>query len=552
MFRLGPYLFKFAETDSEFEQVHALNYRTFVREIPQHHDTGAGQLVDKFHHKNRYIIGVKAGRVVGMVCIHDEPPFSVASRMPDPSVLESPGVKPLEVRLLAVDPAERTGPVSLAIVWSMYLHAQEAGYTHLFISGVMDQQTHYKRIGFEPLGPAVGSGNATFIPMWVPVPKIAETMGRLIRLLHNRAKWDTPEPSSSGSTVTSRSAPVCLLPGPVAISEAVRTAFHLPLVYHRGDEFLSLFEKVQTRLSALIGGKPVAVAVGSGTLANDMVAATLASDPRAGTGFSLVNGEFGGRLLKQARRFGLRPQVLEWDWGKPWDLAVIAEAFGNASPGGWVWGVHHETSTGVLNDLPGLVSLAKQYGHRVCLDCVSSIGTVPLDLNGVYLASAASGKALGSYAGLAFVFADPRELAHLPAEAVPTYLDVPATLAASGPRFTVPSPLVTALDAALSVFATPEARTRRFAQVQQLGNSLRTRVREIGLIPLAPDSCASPAIVTFAPPAGELAAEFVARCGRAGFLIAGQSGYLAERGLVQVAVMGDVTEAHIDELFGQL
>jgi aspartate aminotransferase-like enzyme len=546
MFRLGPYLFKFAETESEFEQVHALNYRTFVQEIPQHHDTGTGQLVDKYHDKNRYIIAIKEEQVVGMVCVHDQQPFSVAARMPDPSLLSRPDIKPLEVRLLAVDPAERTGLVPLGIVWCMYLDALELGYTHLFISGVLDQQALYKRIGFEPLGPAVGSGTATFIPMWVPVPRIAETMGRLIRLLYSRAKLGEEAAPIPSSVIE----PVCLLPGPVAIAPVVREAFHAPLIYHRGEEFIPLFERVRTRLSALVGGKKVAILVGSGTLANDAVGATLAAEPQRGNGLVLVNGEFGGRLLKQARRFGLAPRVLTWDWGQPWDLSAIEQQFQTIPAGGWVWGVHHETSTGLLNDLSGLVELAKRYRVRVCLDCVSSIGAVPLDLSGVYLASAASGKALGSYAGLAFVFADPADLAHLQPESISTYLDVPATLATTGPRFTIPSPLVSALDVALEAFASAASRAVRFRRVARLGTHLRAQLRELGLTLLTPDAHASPAVVTFAPP--ESADAFVQRCRRAGFLIAGQSGYLAERGLVQIAVMGNVQQEQIDALIAKL
>ena len=67
----------------------------------------------------------------------------------------------------------------------------------------------------------------------------------------------------------------------------------------------------------------------------------------------------------------------------------------------WVWGVHQESSTGVLNDLPGLVEVARRRQARVCMDCISSLGAVPIDLSGVYLASGASGKSLGAYAGVA-------------------------------------------------------------------------------------------------------------------------------------------------------
>src|SRR4051812_7453401 len=74
--RLGPYLLKVAETAEEVEQVHRLNYRTFVREIPQHADQGDGRLVDKFHDRNVYFIAIREGRVVGMVSAHGGPKFS--------------------------------------------------------------------------------------------------------------------------------------------------------------------------------------------------------------------------------------------------------------------------------------------------------------------------------------------------------------------------------------------------------------------------------------------------------------------------------------------
>ena len=156
MLRLGRYQFKLAETDSEFEQIHQLNYRTFVREIPQHADTGTGSLVDKFHDKNTYILAVRDGQIVGMLGAHSEPPFSIAARLTDPSILERPGIRPLEVRLLAVEPNERRTDALLGLVYTLQLYGRAQGFTHFVISGVTEQLPLYKHIGFEALGPAVG------------------------------------------------------------------------------------------------------------------------------------------------------------------------------------------------------------------------------------------------------------------------------------------------------------------------------------------------------------------------------------------------------------
>src|SRR5438105_13996442 len=115
MFQVGGYLFKRADTRHEFEQIHRLNYETFVAEIPQHADPGDGRLVDKFHGKNCYFVALTEGRVIGMVSTHDQPPFSVADRLTDPSILERPGTRPLEVRLLAIEPARRNSTVVLGL-----------------------------------------------------------------------------------------------------------------------------------------------------------------------------------------------------------------------------------------------------------------------------------------------------------------------------------------------------------------------------------------------------------------------------------------------------
>ena len=41
---------------------------------------------------------------------------------------------------------------------------------------------------------------------------------------------------------------------------------------------------------------------------------------------------------------------------------------------------------------------------KLCVDCISSIGAIPIDLKDVYFASGVSGKAIKSYTGISFVF----------------------------------------------------------------------------------------------------------------------------------------------------
>lgn len=342
---------------------------------------------------------------------------------------------------------------------------------------------------------------------------------------------------------------VSLLPGPVTMSAAVRAALQRPALYHREPEFVELFENVRDQLGSLVGGRDVALFVGSGTLANDVVAATLAASARPGRGLILDNGAFGARLVSQVARFGLSPRVLSWPWGSPWNLDEIAAALEQEPAGSWIWGVHHESSTGVLNDLPALVGLARSRGVRVCADCVSSIGAVPLDLNEVYLASGTSGKALASGSGIALVFADQRALRKLDTTRVPSYLDLAATLDCEGPRFTFPSGLLYGLAAALTEYGTPERARARYEGYASVGQYVRRQLRRMGLTPIASERHACPILSTFAPWEGWTSPAFVDLCRRAGYLIAGQSTYLSERRLVQIATMGAITRQDCAGLF---
>lgn len=173
-FKVGRLAFKRAETESEFEQIHALNHATFVREIPQHEDPGDCRLVDRFHAKNVYFVALLAEKVVGMISVHDQPPFSVAAKLTDPGIMQAPDVRPLEVRLLAIEPCARRGTVIGGLTWAVYQHALRGAHTHLFISAFEDRLKLYARLGFQALGPAVAVGGARFVPMILPIARLRE------------------------------------------------------------------------------------------------------------------------------------------------------------------------------------------------------------------------------------------------------------------------------------------------------------------------------------------------------------------------------------------
>src|SRR5260370_33548142 len=82
------YTVKLGETDQEYLGIRRLNHSTFASELGQHETTADELLADRFGHKSRYIISLHDSEVIGVVAIHDQPPLSIAQRLPDATLLD--------------------------------------------------------------------------------------------------------------------------------------------------------------------------------------------------------------------------------------------------------------------------------------------------------------------------------------------------------------------------------------------------------------------------------------------------------------------------------
>jgi len=529
-------LFKSAETEAEFQQIHALNHRIFAEEIAQHPTDPSRLLVDRLDSQNHYFIAVHQDKVIGMVSAHSGPAFSVSRRLPAPQTL-SDFPRPFEVRLLAIHPAQRNRTVLSGLLWQVYDFALSNRGSHLLISAITEREPMYRKLGFEPLGPAVPEGAASFIPMVAdlanPTPGVTQRAS-----LHQR-HWQRGALNRS---------PISLMPGPVCIHPEVARAFASPPISHRSPDFIRRYERTRNLLRGLLPNMDVAIFPGAGTLANDIVAANLKAVFAATQGIILSNGEFGERIANQARRAGLNFTEIRSDWGQPWDFPTLQSAL-DREPA-WVWAVHLETSTGVLNDAGTLLSQAQRAGCAVALDCVSSLGasTIPTS-DALLFASGVSGKSIGSYAGIGFVYVN-RSATHLLVDRplCPSF-DLLHMLETCGPVSTISSPALLALCTALEQnYSDAESMAARFAHYASLGICVRQQMMRTSLTPLAPCEIAAPNITTFRLPSHA----FPKVCLDAGFHIAFESPYLEHRGWGQIATMGDVSVDTLVPLFRAL
>lgn len=515
-----PLVYKIASTAAEFEAIHDLNYRTFVEEIPQHPPNPLRRLVDRFHDENTYAIAMEGDALVGMIAGRARRPFSLDAKLSDLDGYLPDHQRALEVRLLAVAPDWRNAQVFARLVGVLGREFRDQGCDLALISGTTRQLKLYAHLGFQPFGPRVGSGEAVYQPMWLRLPDYAERVAHL--------------ELSAGEEAAS------FLPGPVPLSAAVREAWSGEPVSHRSVEHMRRVERIVARLRGMTGCAGALLLPGGGTLANDAVAGQIAQRGESGKrGLVITNGEFGERLADHARRWQLPHQTLSLPWGEAIDAPRLAATLAEQCPA-WVWAAVCETSTGARNDPELLRKACAEVGAALCLDAVSALGLQDLDLSGVWLASSVSGKALGSYPGLALVLHDGR-LA--PAGALPTALDLGAIEQAGGVASTQSSNAVAALEAALNMDWPAHWQATREADTQ-----LREAFLAMGLPALVAAPRAQPGVITLALPGGIDAQRLGQRLARLGCRIAWQSAYLRERNWVQVCLMGAWRPAAVEVL----
>jgi len=525
----SPVVFKSATEGWEFEEIHRLNYKTFVEEIPQHKASPTQRLVDKFHNENIYLICLSGRKLAGMLAVRGNRPFSLDQKLENLDSYLPTERKLCEIRLLAVEKKFRGAQVLQGILALLWQHGIEKGYDLAVISGTPRQFRLYRHLGFIPFGPVVGTGEAQFQPMYVTLETFESTAREFLR--------SSPSRSFQPSAVN-------FLPGPVTVRREVRRAFEQAPESHRAKSFDKDFQSARQILCDLTKSAKVEFLLGSGTLANDVIAAQLSL--QTGRGLVLSNGEFGERLVDHGRRFRLNFDTLESTWGHAIDLLKVRQLLERSPAPAWLWCTHCETSTGVLNDLKRLKDLCSEFQVKLCLDCISSAGTMPLDFTGVYLASCSSGKGLRSYPGISMVFYH-HDVASQP-EHLPRYLDLGYYALQKGVPFTFSSNLLHALHAAVKHVPWES----RYSKLEELSTWLRSRLKASGFELVGSGAKTSPAVVAIALPDSLNSVKIGDLMQESGYLISYNSEYLVKRNWVQICLMGDCAKEKLVSMLNAL
>jgi alanine-glyoxylate transaminase/serine-glyoxylate transaminase/serine-pyruvate transaminase len=200
---------------------------------------------------------------------------------------------------------------------------------------------------------------------------------------------------------------------------------------------------------------------------------------------------------------------VEQPWGNVFAADEIEAALRETKPRA-VALVHAETSTGALQPMEGLGELARHHGALLILDCVTSLGGVPVEIDawGVDAAYSGTQKCLGGPAGLSPVTLGPRAIERMAARSRPAhswYLDLELLdrywAGDHAYHHTISAPLVYALRESLRVVL-EEGLEERWARHRANAERLWRGLESLGLELHVPPAHRIPSLTTVRVPDG--------------------------------------------------
>ena len=348
---------------------------------------------------------------------------------------------------------------------------------------------------------------------------------------------------------------VLMNPGPINVSERVRQALVCPDLCHREPEYFDLQDDIRARLLSVFGLDPeqhTAVLVsGSGTAALEASVCSCVS----GSGRMLVvdNGVYGDRIAKIAQAHGIPCDRVVSGWTERPDLDEVQQRL-RTGQYEVLAAVHHETTTGLINPVAELASMARERGVMFVLDSISGLAGEPLDLQGPDRVVCTANKSIQGLPGVAFALVRRSAMAKMldyPARSL--YLNLPNQFVHQEKRSTPFTPAIQvafALREALRELSeeTVAGRIARYARASAI---LRAGFSELGLSFLLPPELRSNTITTLELPDGVTYDRLHDGLKERGYVIYAGQGHLA-REAFRVSNMGLIAEADLHAFAGHL
>lgn len=263
----------------------------------------------------------------------------------------------------------------------------------------------------------------------------------------------------------------------------------------------------------------------------------------------VVNGYFGQRVAELARRTGANLRTIESAPGQVADPAQVEKLLKEKRAQVLAF-VHVETTTGACQAAREMAQLGRQYDALVAMDCVTSLGGMPIEIDawGIDAAGSCSQKCLGAPPGLGPITIGPRAMARVKArkQSPPTwYLDLGLLFQYWGEssaerkrafHHTGPVAMVYGFHEALRL-TLEEGLEARWARHRKAHEALVNGLARMGLSLFTPEANRAPTINVIRVPDGVDEARVRSRLLELGVEMGGGLGQLAGK-VWRVGVMG--------------
>jgi len=292
-------------------------------------------------------------------------------------------------------------------------------------------------------------------------------------------------------------------PGPCNPYPEATAGLSRPMLGHLDPEFITILDETCDRLrSVWKTTNPVTLPV-SGTGSAGMEAAFVNLVGPGDVVVVGVNGLFGERMCDVAARCGAEVVRVDFPWGQPVDPDALLSA--HPAPK-MIALVHAETSTGVRNDVAAVA--AGKGDALVLADCVTSLGGIPVDIDGwgVDVAYSGTQKCIGVSPGLAPITVGPRAWGRRVEWPRSWYLDLGmiGDYTAGATRkyhHTAPIAMVMSLHAGLGALI-EEGLDAAVARHAECGAALQEGLQKMGFELWAAEGHRLPQLTTVVVPAG--------------------------------------------------
>jgi 2-aminoethylphosphonate-pyruvate transaminase len=301
--------------------------------------------------------------------------------------------------------------------------------------------------------------------------------------------------------------PILLTPGPLTTSLPTKSAM-LRDWGSWDSRFNAVTADVRRKLIAIVRAEATHVCVpmqGSGTFAVEAAVNTLL--PRDGHMLVLVNGAYGKRLARLTQMMGRRTSVFETAEDVATTAQDVDRLLAQDASITHVGLIHCETSTGIVNPLHDIANVVARHQRKLIVDAMSSFGALPIDAGATPFDAlvAASGKCVEGPPGMGFVFVRRSALEASAGNCTSLALDLHDQWVymekTTQWRFTPPTHIVVALNAALDQFVVEGGQPARLARYTRNYEMLVRGMAELGFRVFLDPAVQAPIIVTFHAPA---------------------------------------------------